>query len=84
MTGIESIKPGLSFSGFEPGAIVTVLAAVPIGAEAVQVIYKLADGSIRERLVSTSDVGEISVATSERPWSFDGDGEAFKLAIEAK
>ena len=61
MTGIEDIKPGLVLTGIEPGAIVTVMAAVPIGAGAVQVIYKLADGSIRERLVSEGDVDGLSV-----------------------
>lgn len=64
--------------------IVSVIAAVPIGADAVQVIYKLPDGTIRERLVGAADIGTLAVATTERPWSFDGDGEAFKLAIEAK
>jgi superfamily II DNA or RNA helicase len=26
----------------------------------------------------------LSIATTERPWSFEGDGEAFKLTVEAK
>ncbi len=30
------------------------------------------------------DEENISIAVAERPWSFDGDGEAFKLAVEAK
>lgn len=64
--------------------VVSVIAAVPIGPEAVQTIYKLPDGTIRERLVTGADIGMISVATVERPWSFDGDGDAFKLAVEAK
>ena len=64
--------------------IVSVIATNPIGAEAVQVVYKLPDGTIRERMISMADIGTVAVATTERPWSFDGDGEAFKLAIEAK
>ncbi len=64
--------------------IVSVIAAVPIGIGAVQVIYKLPDGMIRERLVTGADIGSIAIATTERPWSFDGDGDAFKLAVEAK
>ena len=47
MTNIEDIKPGLALTGLEPGMIVLVIAAVPIGADAVQVIYKLPDGTIR-------------------------------------
>ena len=42
------------------------------------------DGSIRERLLTEADLPTISFATSERPWSFDGDGTAFQLAVEAK
>jgi len=50
----------------------------------VQVIYKLPNGTIRERLVTEADCASLAVATVERPWSFDGDGEAFKLTAEAK
>jgi superfamily II DNA or RNA helicase len=84
MTNIEDIKPGLALTGLEPGVVVSVIAAVPIGTGAVQVIYKLPDGTIRERLVGAADIHTLAVATAERPWSFSGDGEAFKLAVEAK
>ena len=84
MTSLEEIKPGLLLTGLEPGSIVSVMAAVPIGTGAAQVIYKLPDGTIRERLIGSAEVGALAVATIERPWSFDGDGEAFKLAVEAK
>jgi superfamily II DNA or RNA helicase len=84
MTSIEELKPGLSLTGLEPGLVVTVITAVPIGADAAQVFYKLPDGSFRERLIGSSDINTLAVATSERPWSFDGDGDAFKLAVEAK
>src|SRR5258708_7904607 len=84
MLSVENIVPGLSLTGLEPGMIVTVMAAVPIGTGAAQVIYKLPDGTIRERLIGSVDTSTLAIATTERPWSFDGDGEAFKLAVEAK
>ena len=84
MIRLEDIRPGLPLTGLEPGMIVSVVAAVPIGTGAAQVIYKLPDGTIRERLVGAADIGTLAVATTERPWSFDGDGDAFKLAVEAK
>ena len=84
MTSIEEIKPGLLLTGLEPGSVVSVMAAVPIGTGAAQVIYKLPDGTIRERLIGGADLAALTVATTERPWSFLGDGEAFKLAVEAK
>lgn len=81
---LSDLKPGLSLVGLEPGVIVSILAVVPIGEGAIQVIYKIPSGTIRERLVTAADVGSLSVATVERPWSFEGDGEAFKLTAEAK
>ena len=81
---LSSLKRGLTLVGLEPSIVVTLAAVVPLDASAVQVIYKLPDGTIRERLVTAADIGTLAVATTERPWSFDGDGEAFKLAVEAK
>ncbi|HCF59630.1 MAG TPA: RNA helicase, partial [Myxococcales bacterium] len=50
----------------------------------VQLVYKLPDGTLRERLLGRSDEAAIALATKARPWSFDGDPEAFQLAVEAK
>ncbi len=68
MITIEDIKPGLSLTGLEPHVVVAVIAAVPIGTGAIQVIYKLPDGTIRERLVGSADIHTLAVATTERPW----------------
>jgi SNF2 family DNA or RNA helicase len=81
---LGELQNGLSLAGVEPHVIVSVVAIQPIGNEAIQIIYKLPTGIIRERLVTPADVGNLSVATTERPWSFEGDGEAFQLATEAK
>jgi superfamily II DNA or RNA helicase len=84
MINLEEITPGLALTGLEPACIGSVVAVVPIGDGAVQVIYKTPDGQLKDRLLNRADEESISIATSERPWSFDGDGEAFKLAVEAK
>ncbi len=81
---LEDISPGNSLVGIEPAAVATVIAAVPIADGAVQVIYKTPDGTLRERMLSRGDEASIALATTERPWAFDGDGDAFKLAVEAK
>ena len=81
---IEDISPGNALTGLEPAAVVTVVAVVPIADGAVQVIYKTPDGTLRDRLLGCADQDSIALATVERPWSFDGDAEAFKLAVEAK
>ena len=84
MIRIEDIAAGMSLDGLEPGRIVTVSAVVPISTDARQVFYKLPDGALRERLITRGDESGIAVATTTKPWSFDGDGEAFRLAAEAK
>src|ERR1700730_17766918 len=84
MIALESITPGLSLTGLEPSVIGTVVAVLPIAEGAVQIIYKVPDGTLKDRLLNRADELNISVATTERPWSFDGDGEAFKLTVEAK
>ena len=84
MLKLESIAPGTSLVGVEAAGVVTVVAAVPIANGAVQLVYKTADGTLKESLLNRVDENRISVAVQERPWSFDADGEKFKLAAEAK
>ena len=81
---IEDLTPGISLNGLEPSGVATVVAIVPIAEGAVQVIYKTPDGALKDRLLGRADETSIVVATQERPWAFDGNGEDFKLAIEAK
>jgi superfamily II DNA or RNA helicase len=81
---LEDLAAGLALNGLEPSAVATVVAVVPIATAAVQVIYKTPDGTIKDRLLNRADEPNISIATTERPWSFEGDGEAFKLTVEAK
>jgi superfamily II DNA or RNA helicase len=84
MIKLEELKPGLPLVGLEPSAVATVAAIVPIGDGAVQVFYRTPDGTTKERLLGRADEPSISIATVERPWSFDGDGAAFQLTCEAK
>jgi superfamily II DNA or RNA helicase len=81
---LAELKPGLALVGLEPDRVCTVVAVVPHAENAVQVIYRLPEGAIKERLLGTADEATIEVATVERPWAFDGDGEKFILTCEAK
>ncbi|MCC8994157.1 MAG: SNF2-related protein, partial [Candidatus Contendobacter sp.] len=84
MLTLESLAPGQSLIGVEPSLVITVAAVVPIADGVVQLIYKTPTGAIKERLLSRADEPDLALATVERPWSFAGDGEAFKLAVEAQ
>ena len=81
---LEDLAPGTSLVGLEPRIVATVVAVVPIAEGAVQVVYKTPEGVLKDRLLGRADEASIDLATQERPWSFDGDGAAFQLAVEAK
>ncbi len=81
---LSQLKPDLAIIGLESGLVCTIVAVNVITDIAVQVFYKLPDGSFKERLLCTADEATIALATTERPWSFDGDAAAFQLACEAK
>jgi hypothetical protein len=78
------LTPGLALTGVEPDSIVQIVAVLPVAENVVTLIYRLPDGAIRERLLTEADFPSISPTTVGCPWSFDGDGTAFKLAVEAK
>lgn len=84
MVTLDSIKIGAALNGIEPSVVVTVMGVVPISEGVIQLLYKIPTGEIKERLLNREDEAAISIATIERPWSFSGDGETFKLAVEAK
>jgi SNF2 family DNA or RNA helicase len=84
MIRLEDITAGFPLIGLEPAVIGNVVSVVRIAEGAVQVIYRTPDGALKERLLNRADEPNISLATTERPWSFEGDGEEFKLTVEAK
>lgn len=81
---LEDITAGQSLNGIESEVNVQVVTPISIGSDSVQLIYRMPDGTIRETLLDRSRESSLSIATTESPWSFEGDGDAFKLAVEAK
>ena len=67
---LKDISAGQSLAGVEPTQIVSVVATVPHGDSALQIIYRLPDGTIKERLLGLADEPSINAATAERPFSF--------------
>ncbi|MBK9370002.1 MAG: DEAD/DEAH box helicase [Deltaproteobacteria bacterium] len=84
MRWLESINAGVSLSGLAPNMVVTVAAVTPIGPDAVQVYYNLPDGTPRNALLTEADSARVRLAVAERPWTFDGDPDRFKLVVEAR
>ena len=52
---LEEITPGRSLAGVEPAEIVTVVATVPLGDGAVQLIYRTPGETMKERLLNRAD-----------------------------
>ncbi len=80
---LEEITKGALVAGIEPGKTVRVVSVDPVGDNAITVVYRTEDGSLRDRMLFRSNEVDLSIATAGRPWSFDAEGEGFKLAAEA-
>lgn len=81
---LTDITPGLSLEGLEPDRVCSVVAVTPLSSDALQIFYKLPDGTFKERLIGSTDLAGLAIASAGRPWAFDGDPESFQLACEAK
>ena len=83
MAHLEDLKQGCIVKGILPNQHVTVVAAKPLGTASIELTYKKADGSLHNELLYRSSESSLDIITAGLPWSFDGDGEMFRLASEA-
>ena len=81
---LTDITLGIQLVGLEPGLVCSVVAATPLGDNAVDLVFRRPDGSVGTRLISAEDAADLSPASDECPFAFDGDPAAFQLACEAK
>ncbi|MCY3953242.1 MAG: helicase-related protein [bacterium] len=78
-----AIAAGDRLVGVVPNAAVTVVALQVHGPDSATLTYRTAEGGLDERLISAADLADITPAPTSR-WSFDADGELFRLASEAR
>ncbi len=83
MLKLENIKKDAVIAGLEPGQIVRIVTADPVGDDALTVYYKTPDGRLHERMLFRTEEAKLSLAESGRPWGFDAPGADFKLVAEA-
>ncbi len=81
--GTKTGLPTGSIAGIEPGKVARIVGVDQLGDNAVAVVYRTDDGRLGDRVLFRSNESELAIATEGRPWSFDADGEGFKLAAEA-
>jgi SNF2 family DNA or RNA helicase len=83
MTRLEDIKAGTSVRGISPKGLARVVGVEWYGDQAIKVVYEDGDGTPQSRLLFRNEEPSLEVASSEGPWSFDGDGALLRLVSEA-
>ena len=81
---LEDLRPDASVRGIAPDAPVTVVSTEWHGSDALTLIYRLPSGRIAEEILYRHDEARLEAAQQGRPWSFDGDGAAYRLVAEAQ
>ena len=80
---LSELKGGIRVEGVIPSGLVEVMTVERASDEVINLVYRTDDGVLDQRLVTTADVQRFRIPT-ERRWSFDADGGAFRLASEAR
>ena len=83
MARLEDLTQGTIVKGILPNQHVTVIAATWLGTTGVELTYKAADGQLGSELLYRESESVLEIVTASLPWSFDGDGENFRLVSEA-
>jgi len=83
MARLEDLKNGASVKGVLPDCLVTVINVQWFGSEALELTYKDPAGKLANELLYRHDEPRIEVVAHGRPWSFDADGDLFRLVSEA-
>lgn len=83
MTRLEDIKSGAFVRGIVPQHSVQVVSFDWIGQQALNVVYRDANGGIAESTLYRDDEHRLSLEMSGRLWSFDADGALLRLVTEA-
>ncbi|MCH7704015.1 MAG: DUF3883 domain-containing protein [Planctomycetes bacterium] len=83
MSRLEDLQPNTSIRGILPDSQVTVVSVNWFGSDALELTYKDPAGKVANELLYRHDEQRIEVVEQGKPWSFDGDGDLFRLVSEA-
>ena len=83
MSKLEDILPNTTVRGILPEEFVTVVSVQWFGSEALELTYKTQTGKVANELLYRDDEPRVEIVEHGRPWSFDGDGQLFRLVSEA-
>lgn len=83
MAKLEDLKTNSSVTGILPDSLVTVVNVSWFGDSALELTFKTPSGAVDNRILYRHDESTFEVVETGRPWSFDGDGDKFRLVSEA-
>ena len=83
MARLEELTPGTIIKGILPNQHVTVIAATWLGTAGIELTYRAADGKLDSELLYRTSESSLEIVPASLRWSFDGDGEDFRLVSEA-
>lgn len=86
MVRLENITAGSCIAGIEgvDAGAVTILSVRWLGTAAVEADFRNSAGRRESRLLMRQDEAQLSLVREALPWSFDADGEQFRLISEAR
>ncbi len=84
MLKLEQIIPQSSIRGILPDQTVWVVSVHWFGNSAIELTYKDASGRVANRLLYREDELNLELVERGRPWSFNGNGDLFRLVSEAQ
>ena len=80
---LDELQPNAAVRGILPDSLVTVVSIQWFGSAALELTYKTATGKVANELLFRDDEARLEIVEQGRPWSFDGDGNLFRLVSEA-
>ena len=80
---LEELQATATVCGILADSLVTVVSARWFGSQALELTYRAASGELGSEILYRDDEVRLEIAEQGRPWSFDGDGELFRLVSEA-
>lgn len=83
MVTLEKVTPGAQMRGLAGSTVVEIVRSEWIGTDALNVVYRTPDGP-GEVLLYRDSEPRLELVQASRAFSFDGDGEAFRIASEAQ
>jgi hypothetical protein len=78
---LEQVTVGSRVRAVLPDGLVNVIDVRWHGSSMIEVTYKETTGRLRSELLYRDREPTIKVASTGRPWSFDGDGHRFRAGI---